>query len=120
MNPLEQDTSDYVKYRGKCKEFCEEAIRNDPTLRLVRGYYYCVPWGTDEAHWWTVRQDGTIYDPTKDQFPDKGAGFYEEFDGFVTCSECGKRIKEEDAEIDGNGHYAFCSGLCHGRFVGVY
>jgi hypothetical protein len=110
--------SDYLKYRGKCRELSEAAVAADPSLRLVRGYYTCPFWRTTEAHWWTVRPDGSIHDPTKDQFPSRGLGIYEEFDGWLECSECGKRIREDEADIEGN--YIFCSYLCHGRFVGVF
>ena len=107
---------DYLKFRGKCKELSEAAILKDPTLILVRGHYYDPLWG-EQAHWWTIKQDGTIYDPTKDQFPSKGLGEYIPFDGILYCAECDKEMEEEGADIDGN--YAFCSYLCHGRFVGV-
>ena len=110
----------YRKFRGRCKELSEEACKADPLLTLVRGHYFCPIWNTEEPHWWTVRQDGTIYDPTKEQFPSKGMGLYTPFDGTVSCSECGKEIPEEAAYIDENGHYAFCSGTCYGRFVGVF
>lgn len=109
--------TDYLHYRGRCREFCEKAVEDDPTLRLVRGHYACPVWRTFEPHWWTVRPDGTIYDPTKDQFPSRGLGDYFEFDGWLECAECGKRIREEEADIESN--YAFCSYTCHGRFVGV-
>ncbi len=33
------ETSDYLKYRGKCKEMSEQLCATDPTLTLVRGYY---------------------------------------------------------------------------------
>lgn len=112
-----QHIQNYQKYRGKCHEMSKEAVRTDPSLRLVRGYYYCPHWGK-QPHWWTVRQDGSIYDPTKLQFPSKGEGRYEEFDGYFNCSECNKRIKEEDGIVQGN--YIFCSNRCYGRFVGVY
>jgi hypothetical protein len=109
----------YAKYRGKCKPMCEEAIAADPTLRLVRGHYFEPLWGTNEQHWWTVRPDGTIYDPTRLQFPSGGIPeLYEEFDGMVECSECGK-VKPE-AEMTFESRYAFCSYECHGRFIGVY
>jgi hypothetical protein len=101
---------------GKCKEMSTALVDADPSLALVRGYYYCSALGK-LPHWWTKRPDGTIVDPTKDQFPSKGTGRYVEFDGFVECSECGKKIKEEDADLD--GEHAFCSGECYGRFVGV-
>jgi hypothetical protein len=109
--------SDYEKYRGKCKEMSEAMVAANPTLQLVRGYYYCSLWG-EQAHWWTKTADGTIHDPTKDQFPSRGLGVYVEFDGNIDCANCGKSIKEKDADIEGN--YAFCSYECHGRFVGVF
>jgi hypothetical protein len=109
--------SDYEKYRGKCKEMSESLVAADPSLTLVRGHYYCAAWG-EQPHWWTKRRDGTIVDPTKDQFPSKGSGVYVEFDGNIECSNCGKHMKEEDADIE--GCYAFCSCECHGRFVGVF
>lgn len=104
--------------RGKCKELSEEAVKKDPTLTLVRGWYDCPIWG-EQSHWWTVRKDGTIFDPTRKQFPSGGiAQFYRPFTGFLYCAECGKEIPEEEADIDGN--YAFCSDMCHGRFIGVF
>lgn len=109
----------YNKFRGKCKEFAEAACVDDPTLRLVRGKYYCPIWNTEEPHWWTVHEDGSIYDPTKDQFPSHGLGFYEEFDGMVSCDNCGRSMQEKDIK-NSEGRYVFCSYRCHGRFVGVF
>lgn len=117
MNYYEEDKSDYLKYRGKCKEFCEELIKQDPTLKLVRGYYFCPIWNTDEPHWWCVKPDGTIVDPTAKQFGSKGNGIYTEFDGTFNCANCDKQIKEEDAQFYSN--YIFCSGECIARFVGL-
>lgn len=114
---MSEQESDYQKYRGKCKEMSEARVKANPTLMLVRGYYYCPVWG-EQPHWWTKAADGTIHDPTKDQFPSKGSGVYVEFDGNVECSNCGKSMKEEEADIAGN--YAFCSYECHGRFVGAF
>lgn len=105
--------SNYSKYRGKCKQLCEEAFKKDPTLKIVRGYYHDAFWGKQD-HWWTVKSDGTIYDPSKLQFPDKN-GDYEEFNGTFNCSQCGKEIIEEDGHIYGN--YIFCSGECICKFV---
>lgn len=106
----------YRKYRGKCKEVSEALVAADPTLTLVRGYYHDPIWGK-QPHWWCKKPDGTIVDETKLQFPSAGNGYYEEFDGWFECSECGKKIREEEGNIEGN--YIFCSTLCHGRFVGV-
>lgn len=111
-------TTDYLKFRGKCKEFCEIEIKKDPTLKLIRGHYYCPLWNSNEQHWWTIREDGSIFDPTKDQFPSKGNGHYEVFDGIYQCSECGKNVLEDEADFESN--YVFCSYTCHGRFVGVF
>ncbi len=110
--------SDYIKFRGKCKELSEAACASDPTLKLVRGHYYCPFWNSNEPHWWCERKDGTVYDPSKDQFPSKGAGIYMPFDGILHCSQCDKEILEENADIEGN--YVFCSYKCHGRFVGAF
>ena len=107
---------EYVKYRGKCKELSEDLVASDPTLVLVRGYYYCPIWG-EQPHWWCKTSSGTIIDPTKDQFPSRGLGEYVEFDGKVPCAECGKEMDEGDAYIHGN--YAFCSSRCLCRFVGL-
>ena len=72
----------YTKFRGKCKQMAEEAIKADPTLTLVRGHYYDAEWGMQQ-HWWTVRKDGAVYDPTALQFPSAGHGEYIPFDGMV-------------------------------------
>lgn len=114
---MQTEISDYTKYRGKCKQMSEAAIAEDPTLRLVRGHYHCPMWGK-QAHWWTVRPDGSIFDPSVRQFPTAGiAAEYEEFDGTVECSECGKKGLEADFSFESN--YCFCSGKCHMRFVGL-
>lgn len=109
--------TDYLKYRGKCKEMSEALVAADPTLTLVRGHYLCPFWG-EQPHWWAKKQAGEIVDPTKDQFPSRGNGNYVEFDGNVECSNCGKKMKEDEASYESN--YAFCSYECHGQFVGVF
>lgn len=111
------DDSDYLKYRGKCKEMCEEILLKNPSLRIVRGHYYCPIWNTEEPHWWLEDKDGNITDPTKLQFGSKGLGTYTEFDGNVSCSECNKKMKEEEATFESN--YVFCSTKCHMIFVGL-
>lgn len=108
--------SDYLKYRGKCRQMSEALVMSDPTLTLVRGYYLCPVWGK-QAHWWCRDSKGAVVDPTKDQFPSRGGGEYLEFDGRVECAECGAETTEDDAVPYGN--YIFCSGVCACRFVGV-
>lgn len=106
----------YDKYRGKCKEYVEQAVSNDPSLTAVRGHYLCPFWGM-QPHWWCVRQDGTIFDPTVEQFPEPHIGEYIPFDGNVECAQCGKQMLEKHASFHGN--YAFCSTACNMRFVGL-
>ena len=108
--------SNYLKYRGKCAKMSHDACQEDPTLTLVRGHYVCPFWGS-QPHWWTTRPDGSVYDPTKLQFPSQGNGDYVPFNGIVECSECQKSLREEEAIIQSN--YCFCSGTCYGKFVGV-
>ena len=95
----------------------EAALLAAPTLTLVRGHYYCPVWNIEEPHWWCVKPDGTIVDPTALQFGSKGLGIYTPFDGIVPCSECGKPMSDEEAIFASN--YAFCSNRCYGRFVGL-
>lgn len=114
---VESEETDYSKYRGKCKQFVDELVAKDTSLRAVRGYYHCPIWGK-QAHWWAEDKDGNIIDPTVKQFPTKGvAAEYEEFDGNIECAQCGKMTTEETAYFYGN--YAFCSVRCCARFVGV-
>lgn len=107
--------SDYLKYRGQCRQLCEEAVKNNAALLMVRGYYYDAFWGKQE-HWWCVDIDGNIHDPSKKQFPDQN-GTYEEFSGYFNCKQCGKQITEAEGEVYGS--YIFCSGDCIRACVGV-
>lgn len=109
----------YLKYRGKCKEFAEELARNSGgKLTVVWGYYYEPMWSREEAHFWCVDTNGTIYDPTKKQFPSNGVvEFYREFDGIFQCEHCGSDMKELDAKQC--GRFVVCSTSCACRLVGV-
>jgi len=111
------EDSNYIKFRGKYKEASEAACGKDDSLTLVRGHYYCPIWNKTEQHWWTVKEDGTIYDPTKKQFPSNGIGEYTEFNGHLNCSECGKDITEDSMQVCGN--YPVCSTKCAMRLVGL-
>ena len=109
--------SDYLEFRGRCKELSEAAVSANPELTLVRGHYDCPIWGL-QPHWWTVRKDGTVHDPSKRQFPSKGIGEYIPFSGIIECANCGKPMMEDEVG-SAEGNYAFCSGECHMRFVGL-
>lgn len=104
--------------RGKCKELSEEAIKKDPSLTLVSGFYYEPFWNREEEHWWCKRQDGSIYDPTAAQFPSGGIeDFYREFTGEFCCEQCGE-IKHQDKMIH-EGRFHFCSDRCYLKCVGL-
>lgn len=106
--------TDYA-LRGRCRELSRAAVAADPTLRLVRGWYHDPVWGQQE-HWWTVRPDGSIHDPTAAQFPVPGiAAFYEEYAGVLPCEGCGRPVTEADPAR----YEACCSYGCYGRMVGV-
>lgn len=110
-------SNNYEKYRGRCKELSEKACKEDSTLRLVRGHYWCPVWNREEQHWWCEDSKGNIVDKSKLQFPSAGAGIYTEFNGVVTCEECGKDVKEEDMIL--MGRYPTCSDSCARRLVGL-
>ena len=108
--------SNYLKYRGKCKELAEK-LASKNGYKLVRGFYYDPIWNKKEQHWWCVDNNGNIHDPTALQFPSNGMGEYEEFNGIIECANCGRPIKEEEAIIY-NG-YPFCGDKCMLDFVGL-
>ena len=107
------DQGNYLKYRGKCKQLCQEAINKQPSLTLVRGYYHDAYWGKQQ-HWWTVLPSGEIYDPSKLQFPDQN-GEYEEFNGMHVCDHCGGEVHEDDVTFV--EHHVYCNGVCYYRDV---
>jgi hypothetical protein len=108
--------TDYLTYRGKCKKLAEAACAADSSLRLVRGFYHCPMWGK-QAHWWAVRTNGEIVDPSVKQFPTAGAmAEYEEFDGNIECEFCHKSVPE--AEAYRYAQHAYCSYECFGHNVG--
>jgi len=110
----------YEMYRGKCHEMSEALVKENPNLRLVRGFYYCPLRNRKVQHWWT--QDtttGEIIDPTAAQFPSNGQGTYTEFDGMCACDECGKKFREDDSHAVFEGRYALCSSACFQKFVGL-
>ncbi|HEY6019200.1 MAG TPA: hypothetical protein VIY48_04655 [Candidatus Paceibacterota bacterium] len=111
-------TTDYQKFRGKCKELVDAVIASDPSLTAVRGHYFCPIWNTEEPHWWATTPDGKIVDPSAKQFPSKGNGMYTPFNGLVPCAECGAEMKEDEVART-EGRYGFCSTKCAMRFVGL-
>ena len=108
-------TTDYLKYRGKCKTLSEEYIKENPEYELVRGWYMCPFWGKQQHFWTQHKQTHEIVDPSKDQFPSKGMGEYIKFNGYFECEACGKKIHEDDAYyVD---QHIYCSYICYGYDV---
>ena len=107
--------TDYEKYRGKCKQMSEELCAKDVPLTLTKGWYHCPIWGAQE-HWWCKKPDGTVVDPTANQFPSKGIGEYEEYVGILSCECCGIDVKEDDAYLV--EHHVYCSYKCYGTDIG--
>lgn len=107
--------NNYQKYRGKCKEMAEKAVSENAELELVKGWYDDPIWGR-QAHWWTMKPNGEIYDPTKKQFPSGGiAEFYIPFSGTYPCEFCGKEVLENDGyPVE---HHFYCSYSCYGKDV---
>ncbi len=103
-----------LNLRGKCKEMSQALCEKDKDLRLAKGWYHCWSWGKQE-HWWCVSSSGDIVDPTVNQFPAPHVGEYEEFNGTVECSECGK----ETDSFTMQGNYPVCSDACAMRLVGL-
>lgn len=120
MGPgIKVNVDDYLKYRGKCKEFSEALIKEKPELRLVRGFYYCPIMNKEEQHWWCEDKNGKIIDPTRKQFPSNGLGSYREFDGYYDCDNCNGKIHEKDKNLINAGSKIFCCAECYGYFMGV-
>lgn len=123
MRTAEQIAEGYRVFRGRCKEMCEELVKQDPELEMVRGHIMVPSWPSDpmQPHWWCKRPDGAIVDPTWEQFPFQNPPariYYVEFDGTVECADCGKVGRENEFTFE--SRYAFCSHRCHGRFVGLF
>lgn len=53
--------------RGECKDATSKMIEAFPELRIACGFVHTT-WGSDQ-HFWCVAPDGTIVDPTREQFP---------------------------------------------------
>ena len=126
MRTEQEIAADYVTYRGKCKELCEAAMREDSNLKLVRGHITVPAWPSDpfQPHWWCTKPDGAIVDPSWRQFPfqqQPPARLYEEFNGHVECAECGEpgMHQEFGGTYFAYSNYCFCSNACAQRFVGL-
>ena len=102
--------------RGRCSRATAEMIEAFPELRRACGFAH-VSWGRDQ-HWWCVAPDGSIVDPTVNQFGQLGVLQYEELDPndtatrarvpSGTCMDCGGDVY--------NGA-TFCSSECESNMT---
>ena len=60
---------------GNCRKVCHQMVKDFPELTRVYGRYMCYEWG-ERHHFWCIAPDGTIVDPTSQQFPSAGMGLY--------------------------------------------
>lgn len=97
--------------RGQCATVTEAMAAAFPELRRVRGHYVCPLENRRIPHWWIVAPDGTVIDPTGDQFASCGMGEYEEYVGPEPtghCLDCGAMLF---------GREMFCDAECAVRCV---
>lgn len=101
--------------RGTCRTAAEQLAETDPSLSVVRGWYVDAHWGRQE-HWWCVRPDGEIVDPTVEQFPTghvPGLREYIPYEGVHPCPGCGTEVHAD------RNYSGFCCGACFGSTVGL-
>lgn len=89
--------------RGKCASATKAMVVAFPELRRVAGFAHVDHQWTDQ-HWWCVAPDGTVVDPTAEQFGQVGQHLvdYEELDlndpktrGMIPtgrCMDCGDPV----------------------------
>lgn len=83
---------------GRCEELARAACDQDPTLSLERGWFYDRLTGRQYEHWWTVRADGTIFDPSVGQFAAAALATdadYHPYRGVFNCYGCGTPVHED-------------------------
>jgi hypothetical protein len=93
-----------------CVEATLAMVAAFPELSRVRGHYHCPVDGQAHPHWWCVTAEGTIIDPTADQFASHGQGDYEPYDEskgepLGKCLDCGGLVYRGDPS-------PFCSDAC--------
>lgn len=59
---------------GKCAEATSDMVEAFPSLKRIRGGYWCPIWGWRD-HWWLVTPEGDIIDPAAEYVPAIGEAF---------------------------------------------
>lgn len=83
--------------KGLCHELASQLQEIHPELRLERGHYFCPARAGGQPHWWCRAPDGTVIDPTADQFASAGTGAYVALDAQAPeprgrCLYCGELV----------------------------
>lgn len=113
------------RQKNACYSATHDIAKEFPELKLCRGwahYKYDLSWQKGyecwDQHWWCEAPDGTIVDPTNEQWLDERGGVvtgYEKYDvkfhgpePIGKCMGCGSIIYPEDYD----GSTSFCSKDC--------
>lgn len=111
--------------RGFCHSISQEMVAEFPELRLAKGYFED-DYGAKRSHWWCIAPDGTIVDPTIDQFESNfkiTASRYEEYDELKhgplpigKCYNCGSYIYADEQD-DNYSSISFCEQKCESDYL---
>lgn len=107
---------------GRCKEATAAMVKDFPELKIVPGHVY-TDWGK-RGHFWCETEDGTIIDPTADQF--NVIWDYEAFEPgqevrVGKCMNCGDEIWAAIQSLDeAPPPRSTCSDACHDAIVAEY
>lgn len=102
---------------GTCEQAVDSLIAQNPALTKVAGWYIDAHWGPRE-HFWATAPDGTIIDPTVEQFPTghvPALRQYQPYAGVYPCPGCGIAISHPEREDP----IGFCCGPCEGATIGL-
>jgi hypothetical protein len=81
-----------------CGTFTRQMAQRFPELTRVPGFYLAPGGASHGEHWWLEAPDGSIVDPTADQWPSCGTGTYVRYDPTKhllpkgTCPYCGTSV----------------------------
>lgn len=95
--------------RGQCSDMTTRMAAAFPELVRTRGHYVCAD--HRHPHWWLIAPDGTVIDPTVEQFAMCGGGLYEPYLGPEPkghCLDCGELLFSDTP---------FCNDECARRCV---
>ena len=100
---------------GKCHQAARIMQEAFPELRIVVGYVTAGSWG-ERDHAWLVAPDGSIVDPTAQQFQ-QGVSDYQEWKpgdpvNVGPCANCGEDIWIRARKLEDVTHPTVCGDAC--------